>query len=103
MGREKTVVGLFGERSGADRVLAGLTQEGFGRGDISLIGPHRAGAAAAATSSGDDQAVGDGAAWGAGVAWGAGLGGVVGLVASGGVLALPGFGPSSRWAPGLPR
>lgn len=82
MGREKTVVGLFGERSGADRVLAGLTQEGFGRGDISLIGPHRAGA---------------------GVAWGAGLGGVVGLVASGGVLALPGFGPSSRWAPGLPR
>ena len=75
----KTVIGVFRNRSDADRADEELRQKGFGR-DISII------------ARGEGERAGEGTV-AEGVVTGGTLGGLAGLLAGAGALAIPGVGP----------
>lgn len=75
----KTVIGVFRNRSDADRAVEELRQKGFGR-EVSLIAR-------------DDRQGGGGGTVAEGVVTGGTLGGLAGLLAGAGALAIPGVGP----------
>jgi uncharacterized membrane protein len=75
----KTVIGVFRNRSDADRAVEELRQKGFGR-DISII------------ARGEGERAGEGTV-AEGVVTGGTLGGLAGLLAGAGALAIPGVGP----------
>ncbi|MHB1296073.1 MAG: hypothetical protein ACYC4R_13875 [Anaerolineae bacterium] len=86
----KTVIGVYDDRSEAERVVQTLVDEGFSRNDVSLM-VRQAGAEADDGQRGRGNKAGEGAGIGAGI--GAVLGGAGGLLVGLGLLAIPGIGP----------
>jgi len=85
----KSVVGIFDQRSEAERAVRDLIDNGFRRDDISFIAGHTSGEPVESTttsSEGMSSTV-------AGASTGAVVGGLGGLLVGLGVLAIPGVGP----------
>ena len=82
------VVGLFQDRSAAERVLQELIASGYSRDQISVVSEN-AQAAAETPDLGPQTETGSGMAGGTGAAIGAGAGFLAGMLA----LAIPGIGP----------
>jgi uncharacterized protein (TIGR02271 family) len=88
----RTVVGIFPDRTSAERAIQRLIDAGFDRNRISLA-MRREGAAEPSVERGGpaDTKAEEGAATGAGV--GAVIGGAAGVLAGLGAIAIPGIGP----------
>src|ERR1700750_842691 len=85
----KSVVGIFDQRSEAERAVRDLMDNGFRRDDISLIAGHASGEPVEATTTSSEGM----SSTAAGAGTGAVVGGLGGLLVGLGVLAIPGFGP----------
>ncbi len=85
----KSVVGIFDQRSDAERAVRDLMDNGFRREDISLIAGNASGEPSEATTTTSEGM----SSTAAGAGTGAFVGGLGGLLVGLGVLAIPGVGP----------
>jgi hypothetical protein len=89
MAKNKSVFGIYVERSAAESALTSLKNSGFSNSDISVLLPDNIGAKELATEKSTKAPTG--AAIGAGS--GAAIGGALGWLAGVGALIIPGIGP----------
>ncbi|HHY34313.1 MAG TPA: hypothetical protein GX510_01540 [Firmicutes bacterium] len=99
----KTVIGVFGDTSKAEKAVDDLQRKGFRKDEISILARENVRQEAGGGRGGEDRGQGDrgdrGMTMGAGqdlstgVYTGGAVGGLAGLLASAGALAIPGIGP----------
>jgi len=85
----KSIVGIFDQRSDAERAVRDLMDNGFRREDISLIAGNTSGEPSPSTTTSSEGM----SSTAAGAGTGAFVGGLGGLLVGLGVLAIPGVGP----------
>jgi uncharacterized membrane protein len=84
----RTVVGVFGDRTTAERAVRDLRQKGFTENEISIVAKDNGG-----TNQGSSMGTTNTDTVGDGVTTGATWGGLAGLALGAGALAIPGLGP----------